>query len=94
MCVKVHKLGQNVQSQQGIVGGSFKRYKFRLTTKRRHVTSNARHYTESSQAVLIKALTIYSAGTYPGNKSFEFGHCPNHTRRTSRFEHSQLRELL
>ena len=40
--------------------GSFKRYKFRLTTQRRHVTSNAEHTTESSREAFIKAL-IYHA---------------------------------
>ena len=58
----------------GIVGGSFKRYKFRLTTKRRHVTSNARHYTESSQAVLMKALTLYTVLIHiPGTNRLNLG---------------------
>ena len=56
--LKAHKRAQNAHSQQGIVGGSFKRYKFRLTTKRRHVTSNAERYTESSQATSIKASIL------------------------------------
>ena len=30
----------------GIVGGSFKRYKFQLTTKRRHVASYMEHLSE------------------------------------------------
>ena len=50
----------HVYNLHGIVGGSFKRYKFRLTTQRRHVTSNAEHTTESSREAFIKAL-IYHA---------------------------------
>ena len=38
----------------GIVGGSFKRYKFQLTTKRRHVASYMEHHSESLKVVFFQ----------------------------------------
>ena len=60
----LHKtLAQNA----GIVGGSFKRYKFQLTTKRRHVASYMEHHSESLRVVffLVKKSNILSRkGTF------------------------------
>ena len=46
----------------GIVGGSFKRYKFQLTTKRRHVASYMEHHSETLRVVffLVKKSNILS----------------------------------
>ena len=37
----------------GIVGGSFKRYKFQLTARRRHVASYMEHHSESLKVVFF-----------------------------------------
>ena len=38
----------------GIVGGSFKRYKFQLTARRRHVASYMEHHSESLKVVFFQ----------------------------------------
>ena len=40
----------------GIVGGSFKRYKFQLTARRRHVASYMEHHSESLRVVFFLVI--------------------------------------